>query len=259
MVGNMSKPRIHSTAVVSPRAVLADDVEVGPYAVIEDDVEIGRGCTLGPHVVVRRHVRLGRGNRLHAHAVLGGDPQHAAFDGRETWLGVGDNNVIREGVILHRAIDEGSPTRVGSGCYLMANSHVGHDADIADNLILTNAALIGGHVEVGEGTVIGGGAGIHQFVRIGPGAMVSAMVLVTKDVVPYTLVGGTPTRHYQLNRVGLTRRGVTGERYAALQAVYRHLRRGHRDLTDLTRTPEIEVLDDWLNSPTRRGIGAFAR
>ena len=182
----------------------------------------------------------------------------SSMAGRHGWK-LATTTLSVKGATLHRATDEEAPTRVGSGCYLMANSHVGHDANVADNVILTNAALIGGHVEVGEDTVVGGGAGIHQFVRIGPGAMISAMVLVTKDVVPYTLVGGNPTRHYQLNRVGLTRRGVTGERYAALQTAYRRLRRGRRDLTDLPQTPEIEVLDDWLSSPSRRGIGRFAQ
>lgn len=248
---------IHPTAVVSPEAELATDVAVGPFAVIEGAVSVGAGSRIGPHAVLHSHTRLGCNNRVHAHAILGDTPQHLAFDGAMSYLDIGDGNTIREMVTMHRALHAGEHTRIGSNSLFMANSHVGHDCVLGDGVILTNNAALGGHVEVGERTVIGGNTGIHQFVRIGAYAMISAQILVRKDVLPYTMIAGEPASHYRLNTIGLQRNGVNGDRYRALERAFRALRDGQA--IEAADTAEIEYLKQWLEAPSRRGITGFRR
>ena len=158
---------IHKTAVVAAGATLEDGVTIGPYAVIEQDVQVGAGTSVGAHTIIRRFTRIGRNNDIDSHAVLGGKPQHTAFDDSETSLVIGDDNVIREGVTIHRAFEPGAATVIGSGCFLMCNAHVGHDCKVGDRVTLTNNVVLGGHVEVGDSVVMGGAAGAHQFLRIG--------------------------------------------------------------------------------------------
>jgi UDP-N-acetylglucosamine acyltransferase len=248
---------IHHSAIVAAGARLGARVEIAPFAVIEDDVEIGDECRIGPHAVIHRQVRVGARNHIHAHAVIGGSPQDLSFKESDTWLVLGDDNVLREGVTIHRASRTERPTRIGSHCFLMAYAHVAHDCQLGDRVVLTNNVNLGGHVEIGDYCMLGGGAGVHQFVRIGAQAMVSAHALIRKDVLPFTLVGGEPVRHYRLNTVGLRRRGITGERYQALEHAFRALREG-ADLGDVPATPEIEALRSWLAQPSKRGVLGFA-
>jgi UDP-N-acetylglucosamine acyltransferase len=249
---------IHPTAIVAGGAKLGEGVAVGPYTVIDAAVEIGDGCEIGPHVVIHGRTRIGARNRIHAHAVLGGPPQDLSFSESDTWLVIGDDNVVREGVTAHRATRTEAPTRIGSNCFLMAYAHVAHDCRVGDHVILTNNVSLGGHVEVGDSCTLGGSAGVHQFVRVGTQAMIAAHVVLRKDVLPYTLVGGEPVLHYRLNTVGLRRRGIRGERYRALENAFRTLREGG-DLGVAPSTPEIEELRAWLARPSKRGILGFVQ
>jgi UDP-N-acetylglucosamine acyltransferase len=249
---------IHPTAVVSPRAHLAPDVKVGPYAVIEGPCEIGPGVELGAHVVIHPFVRLASGVKVGPHAVLGGEPQDLSFKGQETWLEVGAGTILREGVILHRSTKEERPTRIGSGCYLMGYVHVGHDAQVGNGVILTQGVAVAGHVEIGDYAVIGGLAGIHQFVRIGTRAMVGGLSKLTRDVLPFSLVEGSPALHYRLNTVGLRRAGVSAERYRVLEQAFRAVREG-RPLDGLPETEEVRTLKAFLAAPSRRHLSGFVR
>jgi UDP-N-acetylglucosamine acyltransferase len=253
-----SSTQIDPTAVVSEKAKLGEGVVVGPHAVIEDWVEIGEECSIGPHAVLHSFVRLGKRNRIHPHAVLGGPPQDVSFGGRESWLEIGDDNLIRESVTMHRATSPDIPTRVGSGCFLMVNAHVAHDCRIGDGVILTNDVNLAGHVEIGDRAIVSGGVQVHQFARIGCLAMVGGLAGVSKDVLPFSLVSDNPARHYRLNTVGLRRAGITGTRYRVLQQAFRRLRQGE-DLDGLPETPEIEHLREWLARPSRRGLTAFVQ
>ena len=252
----MAPTTIHPTAIVAPGARLGQGVVVGPYAVIEDATEIGDESSVGPHAVILRQTRLGARNQIHAHAVIGGTPQDISFRESDTWVVIGDDNVLREGVTAHRATRTDTPTRIGSHCFLMAYAHVAHDCRIGDRVIMANNVSLGGHVEIGDHCTLGGSAGVHQFVRIGAQAMISAHALIKKDVLPFTLVGGEPVRHYRLNTVGLRRRGITGERYQALETAFRALRDGG-DLGAGAETPEIELLRNWLARPSKRGLLGF--
>ncbi len=254
----MSRVAIHPTAVVSPKAHLAPDVKIGPYAVVEGPCEIGPGVEIGAHVVIHPFVRLALGVKVGPHAVLGGIPQDLSFRGQETWLEVGENTVLREGVILHRSTQEERPTRIGRDCYLMGYAHVAHDAQVGNGVILTQSAAVAGHVEIGDYAVIGGLAGIHQFVRIGTRAMVGALAKPTRDILPFALADGSPALHYRLNTVGLRRAGIHGERYKALEQAFRAVREG-RSLEGLPDTEEVRTLKAFLAAPSRRHLSGFVR
>lgn len=248
----------HPTAVVSAKAEIDPSVSIGPFAVIEDNVHIGPGTIIGPHAVIRQYCRIGRNNRIDAHAVIGGLPQHTKFDGSETWVEIGDNNVIREGATVHRAFEPGAVTRIGSGCFLMSYAHVGHDSVVGDNVTLSNNIVLGGHVVVGQSVVMGGCAGAHQFLRIGAYAMIGGYVPLRKDVLPYSIVGGEPVRHYRLNTIGLRRGGFDNERYRAVEAAFRALRDGNKDLSGVPDTDDVNHLREWLAAKSKYGVYGFA-
>ena len=141
---------IHSTAMVSATASLADDVVVGPYVVIEDNVHIGQGTTIGSHSVIHSFVRMGNNNRIHNHVVLGDAPQDISYQGEQTWLEMENDNVIREFCSIHRSTNTERATHIGNACYMMCNSHLGHDCQVGNEVIITAYAGISGHVEIGD-------------------------------------------------------------------------------------------------------------
>ncbi|WP_374087936.1 acyl-ACP--UDP-N-acetylglucosamine O-acyltransferase [Methylomicrobium lacus] len=249
--------QIHPTAYIAPGATLGDGIIVGPFAVIESGAVLGDRCEVGAHAVVHGHVRMGAGNILHPHAVLGGLPQDIGFKPETvTWLTIGDNNVFREGFTAHRSTKENGETKIGSGCFFMNNSHVAHDCTIGDKTIFANNVAIGGHVEVGNNVFMGGAVVAHQFCRIGSFAIVQGTTGLNMDVIPFTLVGGRPARHYRLNTVGLKRAGITGERYNVLSQAFRLLRH-KKSLDVLEETEELKFLKDWLAVKSKRGVHGF--
>jgi UDP-N-acetylglucosamine acyltransferase len=221
----MRSMSVHPTAIVSPDAHLGRDVTVGPYAVIEEATRIGDGCEIRAHAVVKRFTTLGAGNRVHEGAVLGGEPQDLSFRHVETGLRIGDRNVIREGVTIHRSTKEGGTTVVGSDCFLMAYVHVAHDNHIGDRVILANNVMLAGHVEVGEQAFLGGGSGVHQFCRVGRLAMVGGNAKVVQDCLPFAITDGHPARARGLNVVGLRRAGVTASQLRTVEEAYHILLR----------------------------------
>lgn len=253
----MKEARIHETAIVSRDAVVDPAAQIGPGAVIEGDVHIGAGTRIGPYAVIRQFTRIGENNSIDAHVVIGGEPQHTAYDGSETRVIIGDNNVLREYVTINRGFEADGETRVGSNCFFMTCSHVGHDCTVGDNVVLTNNATLAGHVEVGHNVVMGGMAATHQFTRIGPFCMVAGFVPLRKDALPYMMIGGTPVRHYRLNRIGLKRNGIDGDRYRALEAAIRALRKGDKSLDGVPNTEEVVYLRDWLSVKTKYGHYGF--
>jgi len=213
---------IHPTAVVSPEAELGAGVVIGPHAVVEAGVTVGDGTRIMAGACVCTGTTLGRENEVHMHAVLGDIPQDTHFSGGETFLEIGDRNVIREMVTVHRGTEAGSATRVGSGCMLMACSHVAHNCFLGDDVILANGALLGGHAEVGDRAFISGNAVVHQFTRVGRLVMVAGCARATRDVPPFCLTEGE-NRLRNLNRVGLRRAGLGREAIAAIGRAYREL------------------------------------
>ncbi len=251
------KASIHPTAYIDPGAKLGDGVVVGAFAMIGPQVEIGAGCHIGAHAIIEPWVRMGRGNIVHPTAVLGGLPQDLAFKPEtETWVEIGDDNIFREGVTISRATQPGKSTRIGSGCYLMNNSHVGHDCSVGDHTVFASGATLGGHVHVGERVFLGGGVMAHQFCRIGSYAMLQGLAGINKDVLPFMMVGGRPGKHYRLNLLGLRRAGIDGDRLKVVSMAMRRLR-GKVALEGLPDTPELDYLRQWLAEGSKRGILPF--
>ena len=249
--------QIHPTAYVEPGVKLGDNVVIGPFAVLEEGAELGDDCSVGPHAVIHPYVTLGKGNKVHAHVVLGDLPQDIGFKAETpSWLIIGNNNVFREGFTAHRSAKENGETRIGSGCFLMNNSHVAHDCLIGDGVIFANNVAMGGHVEVGDKVFMGGNAGVHQFCRIGSYAIVQGTTGISMDVIPYTMIGGHYAKHFKLNTVGLRRAGITGNRYQVLATAFRLLRQ-RQPLDDLEETEELRFLKAWLAVKSKRGIHGF--
>lgn len=243
---------IHPTAYIAPDAELGAGITVGPFAVIEGPCRIGDGCRIDAHAVIHPYVRMGRDNRVHPHAVLGGLPQDLGFDpATETFLDIGDGNTFREAVTLSRATKPGLATRIGSGNYLMNGSHVGHDSVLGDRNILANGVALGGHVRMGDRVFCGGGVMVHQFCRVGSLAILQGLAGINKDVIPFTMVGGRPGKHYRLNLIGMRRAGIDGERLKAVSAAYRRLR-NKQGLDGLPDTPELAYLREWLAAESKR-------
>lgn len=212
---------IHATAVIDPSALIADSVIIGPYCVIGPDVELQENVNLKSHVVVDGHTTIGENTVIHPFASLGLQPQHARFKGEPSTLVVGENNTIREHVTMHPGTEAGRmTTTVGNNCLFMVGSHVAHDCDVGDDVILTNSVALGGHVTVGEFAIIGGLSGIHQYVRVGKHSMIGGCSAVESDVIPYGSVKGNRARLAGLNVIGLRRRGFSREDIRSLRTAY---------------------------------------
>jgi len=216
---------IHPSAVVSPHARLAPDVQIGPFCVIEPDVAIGSGCVFESHVVVRRGTVLGARNHVFEGAVLGGVPQHVCMPSRPGRLVIGNGNLIREHVTIHRALSAEETTVVGDHNFLMINVHIAHDCRIGNHTIIANNVMLAGHVSVEDRAYLSGAAGVHQFCRIGTLAMVGGQGHINKDVPPYVTVDGLSSLVVGLNCVGLRRAGFDAEQVRQLKAAYRVLYR----------------------------------
>jgi UDP-N-acetylglucosamine acyltransferase len=228
----------HSTAVVSPKASVAADVRVGPFAVIEDEVVIKKGCEIGAHAVVKRFTTLGERNRVCEHATLGGEPQDLKFRGEPSALVIGDDNLIREYVTIHRASGEGETTRVGSRNFIMVGVHVAHNCEVGDDNVFANGAALAGHVRVEDHAFLASNVGAHQFVRFGRYAMVGGKSKIIQDVLPFFTTDGNPARVRGLNTIGLRRGGFSPESRAALKRAYQILFRVRLPLESALATLE---------------------
>jgi UDP-N-acetylglucosamine acyltransferase len=223
---------IHPTAIINQSAELGSDVRVGPYVVIEGDVSIGEGCEIASHVVIKRFTSMGCRNRIYEHAVLGGLPQDVKFRDEESRLVIGDDNLIREGVTLHRASGEGEETRIGSRNFLMIGTHVAHNCVIGDDNIFANGVALAGHITVEDHVFLSNNVGCHQFVRLGRYAMVGGKSKIVQDVLPFFTTDGNPPRVRGLNSVGLRRAGFDAAARLALKSAYQLLFRRGLSLED---------------------------
>ena len=252
--------RIDPRAVVSAKAQLADDVEVGPFAVIGDDVVIGPGCWIGPHAVINGPTRLGAENRVFQFASLGDAPQDKKYRGEPTRLEVGDRNMFREYCTVNRGTVTGNGvTRLGDDNMLLAYTHVGHDCTLGNNIVLSNLVMLGGHVEIGDWVTMSGYAGAHQFSKIGAPAFIGNNTAVTRDVPPYVLATGNPAEPRTINAIGLKRRGFTEAQVRNIKNAYRVLYRSGLKLEDAVvklqemaaEHAELRIFVDFIGKATR--------
>jgi UDP-N-acetylglucosamine acyltransferase len=216
---------IHVTATIHPKAELADGVSVGPYAVIGEHVRLGAGTTVGPHAVIEGWTTIGNSCDIGVGAVLGGAPQDLKYRGQRSFLRIGDYTCIREYVTVHRSAEEDGITIVGAHDFLMAYTHVAHDCRLGDYVTMVNYAGLSGYVEVEDRAFISGHNAVHQFVRIGYLAMVSGASRVVKDIPPFMIAEGNPTRIRGLNLVGMRRLGLGPSVRGQLRRAYRLLYR----------------------------------
>jgi UDP-N-acetylglucosamine acyltransferase len=217
---------IDPRAVVSPQAQIAEDVQIGPFTIIGADVVIGAGTWIGPHVVINGPTRIGAGNKVFQFASLGDAPQDKKYNGEPTRLEIGDRNVFRESVTVNRgtAHDKGV-TRIGNDNLLMAYSHVAHDCQLGDQIVMANCATLGGHVEIGDWVTMGGLSAVHQFTKVGAYCFIAHNAAVTRDVPPYVMAVGRPAAPHSVNAVGLQRRGFSAAQILNIRRAYRVLYR----------------------------------
>jgi UDP-N-acetylglucosamine acyltransferase len=212
--------RIHRTAIVSPLADIGDNVDIGAFAVVEGAVRLGADCIVRPHGVLVGPITMGRGNQVFSGAVLGERPQHLKYNDEPTRLEIGDYNVFREHVTVHRGTTQAWVTRLGNHNYLMAGSHVGHDCTIGNQCILTNGALVGGHCLIEDNVYLSGNSAIHQFIRIGRLAMLQGCSAATKDVPPFIVNHGINVPA-GVNIVGMRRAGLSPSQITAVRQAYK--------------------------------------
>jgi UDP-N-acetylglucosamine acyltransferase len=214
---------IHPTALVSPEAELESGVVIGPFAVVEGQTRIGAGSQIGAHCVIKRFTSMGTGNRVYEHAVLGGEPQDVGFRGEESYVVIGDENVIREGVTIHRAQGAAKATVIGSRNYLMGHVHIAHNCEISDRVGIANGTALAGHVRVENDAYISGQVGIVERCRIGRRAMVVGLSGVGQDVLPFCTAVGAPAGLVGLNLRGLRRARIQASQIRNLKLAYRLL------------------------------------
>ncbi len=253
--------QIHPTAQISPDARLAEDVTVGPYAIIDGPAVIGPRCEIGGQVWIHGEVTMGSMNKVGYGSILGADPQDLAFDpDTRTGVVLGEDNVLREYVTIHRATEEGGSTMVGDGNFLMTGVHLGHDVIMGDRNILANNVLLAGFVEMGNSVVIGGGSAFHQFIRIGDYAMVGGLAGPSKDVPPYCVVRQT-NRLAGLNAIGLRRGGIGPEERKEIKSAYALLFQGGLALSTAVEKADsrewgsaAQKLIEAVRNPSRKGV-----
>jgi UDP-N-acetylglucosamine acyltransferase len=213
---------IHPTAIVHPGARIAEGVEIGPYCVIGEHVAIGRDTTIASHVLIEGWTTIGERNRIFSFSSIGTPPQDISYRNEETYVTIGDDNVIREFATIHRAtIKADKKTEIGNRNFLMSYIHVAHDCKLGNNIIMANNAAFGGHVSVEDFAVLGALVGIHQFVRVGAYAMIGGQSAIVLDVPPYVNATGNRAQLYGLNTIGLKRRGFTDETINKLKKAYK--------------------------------------
>lgn len=248
---------IHPSAVVDPKAKIGAGVRVGPCSVIDGDVELGEGCIVGPHVYLTGHTKIGIGNKFHAGAVIGDAPQDLKYKDAPTRVRIGDHNVFREGVTVHRPTKVGEDTIIGSHNFLMANSHVAHNCIIGSHVIMANGTLLAGHVEVHDRAFLSGNCAVHQFCRVGTLAMMQGGAIITKDLPPFTTARDMNTV-CGLNVVGLRRAGLSTEERAELKLLYKFIFRGGKNLRAALQearsqftSPSCKVFMDFIATAKR--------
>ncbi|GBR07650.1 acyl-ACP--UDP-N-acetylglucosamine O-acyltransferase [Gluconobacter frateurii] len=263
---------IHATALVDERARIGDNVRIGPWCVVGPHVTLGDGVHLHASVIVDGHTTLREGVEVYPFVTIGMAPQDLKYAGEPTLCEIGAHTIIRENVTIHRGTAQGHAlTKIGARCLIMANAHVAHDCVLGDRVIIVNNVVMGGHVEIADDAKVMGSAALHQFVRVGRGAVVGGVCGVEMDVIPYGSVLGNRARLVGLNWIGLKRSGVGPEEMQAMRRAFRTLypRHGSTDVVLEARIAEVrreyghlqriaEMLD-FMEAPSRRGLTRVAR
>jgi UDP-N-acetylglucosamine acyltransferase len=257
-----NKVNIHPTAIVHPKATIAEGVEIGPFSIIGEHVVIGRDTKISSHVLIEGWTTIGERNRIFSFSSIGTAPQDIGYLNEETYLQIGDDNVIRECATVHRATTkEDRSTVIGNKNFLMAYSHVAHDCKLGNNIIMSNSVALGGHIVIGDYAIVGGIVAVHQFARIGPYAIIGGQSAVTMDIPPYVSAAGNRAQLYGLNLVGLKRRGFDDKTITKLKKAYKIIFRSGLTQDEAVRktqeefpdSREVSLLLDFIQT-SKRGI-----
>jgi UDP-N-acetylglucosamine acyltransferase len=256
---------IHPTAIISANAIIGKNVKIGPYSIIGDNVQIGDDAVIHPHVIIDGHTIIGSGNHFFPFSSIGLAPQDKKYNGEESKLIIGENNVFREYVTVNPGTQGGGLiTLIGSNCLFMVGSHVAHDCELGNNIIMANNATIAGHVKIGDFAILGGLCAVRQFVRIGEHAMIGGMAGVESDVIPYGLAMNERASLEGINIVGLKRRGFERESISAIMDVYNNVFSNEEGKTFATKLEEmarvyennkdVMIVINFLKADTTRAI-----
>lgn len=257
-------PKVHPTAILDGEVELADDVEIGPWCLLSGSVRLGPGCRLMARVTLQGPLVVGANNRFWPNTCIGTAPQSARFDPFHAGPGtvIGEGNSFREHVTIHRATHESDPTRIGDRNYFMAGSHAGHDVQVGNNCTLANGSLLGGHAILEDGVLTGGNSAVHQFCRVGTGAMISGCAAVSLDLMPHFTVSAINFAG-SINMVGLRRRKFSLEQIATVRWVYKTFCRAGlsvRVATDRLRSRAGDpVIDQYIEFVDRSTRGLVTR
>jgi len=215
---------IHKTALIDPKAKIANDVKIGPYSIIGPDVEINEGTEIQSHVFITGRTKIGLNNKIYSFASIGNDPQDLKLNGEENQLIIGNNNRIREYVTINPGTKGGGGlTKIGNNCLLMISSHIAHDCFVGNGVILANNVPLGGHAQIGDGAIIGGNSAVQQFTRVGKFAMVGGMCGVVRDIIPYGIAHGNRSILQGINLIGLRRKNVPNKDILILSEAYKKI------------------------------------
>ena len=259
-----AKTKIHATAIVDSKAEIGAGVEIGPFCIVEAGTQIGAGSTLESNVIIKRGTSLGTNCRLMPHVILGGEPQDLKFKGEESFVKIGNNNILREMVTIHRATGEGQATILGDDNLLMAYVHFGHNCLVGNGNMISNSTGVSGHVTIEDKCVVGGFVGIHQFVHIGKMAIVGGLSKVVQDVPPFCMADGRPTKIHGLNVRGLRRNGVDQEQRNQISKAFKLLYRSELNTSQALErireeVPDSETLDYLISFIVRVREGRLGR
>lgn len=254
---------IHPTALISKDVRLGNNIKIGPYSVLSGPLEIGDNCIIESHVVLKGRTRLGNNNHCYQFASIGEDPQDKKYQGEDTWLEVGHNNIIRECATIHRGTEQGGgKTIIGNNNLIMAYVHVAHDCLIGNDVILSNNAALAGHVTIHDHAILGGYTLVHQFCSIGSYCFTAMNSVISKDVPPYLMISGHMAKPHGLNTEGLKRHQFTPEDIKQIKQAYQILYRNHytmeQAMETLSKMAEdstvIKVFMDFLQRHVARGV-----
>jgi len=257
---------IHPTAIVSPKAKLADSVSVGAFSEVCDNAVIGADTKIGSHCVIEGNTTIGKSCEIFTGAVVGSRPQDLKFKGEKVFLEIGDNNIIREYCTLNPGTQDGGKTVVGNNNLLMAYSHIAHDCVVGNGCVLANNCTLAGHVTIEDKAVVGGIVAIHQFVRIGMLSIIGGCSKVVQDIPPFSTCDGHPARVYGLNLIGLRRSGISNDSIRKIDKVFKIFFNSGLSLKhavekaekELEKTEEILYLVNFAKS-SERGMARSAR
>ena len=251
---------IHSTAIVDPKAELADGVEIGAYSIIGPDVKVDSGTRVGAHVVINGHTTIGKNNQIFQFSSLGEAPQDKKYQNEPTKLEIGDNNTIREFCTFNRGtVQDQGVTKIGNNNWIMAYVHIAHDCNVRNNTILANNSSLAGHVDLYDHAILGGFTLVHQFCKVGEHVITAVGSVVFKDIPPYVMAAGYDAKPHGINAEGLKRRGFTAESITNIKRAYKTLYRQSLTLEEAKlalakqtlTAPELQILLDFLSLSTR--------